>query len=122
VPVWGPESITLQPIQLGFACFGAALAGFVEATLHDDALKNRLCPPSPFSNTPTDWARQQVLVARATSRSVGEIRDWADGVSLNPARIPPELAGSAALVAAQERLREVAGPGLARMSELAGMT
>ena len=57
VPVWGSEAIILQPIWLGFACFGAALAGFVEATLEDDAVKNRLCPPAPFSNTPTDWAR-----------------------------------------------------------------
>ncbi len=122
VPVWGREAITVQPIQLGFACFGAALAGYVEATLEDDALKNRLCPPSPFSNTPADWARQQVLGARASFRSAMEIKDWADGVSLNPARIPPGLAGSAAVTAAQERLRLVAGPGMTRMTELAGMS
>ena len=122
VPIWGREAITVQPIQLGFACFGAALAGYVEATLEDDALKNRLCPPSPFSNTPADWARQQVLGARASFRSATQIRDWADGVSLNPARIPPELAGSAAVTAAQERLRHIAGPGMARMAELAGMS
>jgi hypothetical protein len=122
VPIWGREAITVQPIQLGFACFGAALAGYVEATLEDDALKNRLCPPSPFSNTPADWARQQVLGARASFRSATDIKDWADGVSLNPARIPPELAGSAAVTAAQERLHHVAGPGMTRMTELAGMS
>jgi hypothetical protein len=61
VPIWGREAITLQPIRITFACFGAALAGYVEAMLDDDAVKNRLCPPAPFSNTTADWARQQVL-------------------------------------------------------------
>lgn len=122
VPIWGRQAITVQPIRLGFACFGAALAGYVEATLEDDALKNRLCPPSPFSDTPADWARQQVLGARASFTSETHIRDWADGVSLNPARIPPELAGSAAVTAAQERFRQHVGPGMARMTELAGMS
>ena len=32
VPIWGPDAITLQPIRAGFPCFGAALAGYVEAT------------------------------------------------------------------------------------------
>jgi len=45
VPIWGSEAITLQPIRAGFPCFGAALAGYVEATRDDDHEKNRLCPP-----------------------------------------------------------------------------
>ena len=59
VPIWGPEAITLQPIRAGFPCFGAALAGYVEATRDDDAEKNRLCPPSSFGNTLTDWATDE---------------------------------------------------------------
>jgi hypothetical protein len=119
VPIWGGQAITLQPIRIGFACFGAALAGYVEATLEDDVEKNRLCPPSPFSNTPTDWARQQVLGARASFTSHPHIKDWADTVSLNPGRIPPELAGSADVTAAAERLDQYAGPGMAKMAKLA---
>ena len=122
VPIWGRQAITVQPIRLGFACFGAALAGYVEATIEDVAFKNRLCPPSPFSDTPSDWARQQVLGARASFTSETHIRDWAEGVSLNPGRIPPELAASAAVATAQERLRQRVGPGIARMAELAGMS
>jgi hypothetical protein len=122
VPVWGRGAITVQPIQLGFACFGAALAGYVEATLEDDDVKNRLCPPSPFSDTPADWARQQVLGARASFTSEPHIRDWADAVSLNPARIPPELAGSAAVVAAKDRFRQHVARGMAKLTELAGMS
>jgi hypothetical protein len=118
VPIWGGQAITLQPIRIGFACFGAALAGYVEATLEDDVEKNRVCPPSPFSNTPTDWARQQVLGARASFTSHPHIKDWADTVSLNPGRIPPELAESAAVTAAAERLDQYAGPGMAKLAEI----
>ena len=123
VPIWTRETITVQPIQLGFACFGAALAGYVEATMEDDdTLKNRLCPPSPFSNTPTDWARQQVLGARASFRTEAHLAEWADAVALNPGRVPPDLVGSVALSAAQERLDRTAGPGMTRLAELAGMS
>ncbi|WP_043498345.1 NAD(P)-binding protein [Georgenia sp. SUBG003] len=122
VPVWRPDVITVQPIRLGFACFGAALAGYVEATLDDDGLKNRLCPPSPFSDTPADWALQQVLGARASFGSDARVRAWSDTVSLNPARVPPELAGSAAVRAARERFRQHVGRGMARMAELAATT
>ena len=44
VPIWGPEAITLQPIRAGFPCFGAALAGYVEATRDDDDEKNTAVP------------------------------------------------------------------------------
>ena len=97
VPIWRPEAITLQPIRAGFPCFGAALAGYVEATRDDDGEKNRLCPPSSFGNTLTDWATMNVLGMR-NSTSFGsepDIKAWSDRVALNPARIPPEYAGSA---------------------------
>jgi hypothetical protein len=123
VPVWGREAITLQPIRSGFPCFGAALAGYVEATVDDDAEKNRLCPPSPLPDTPRDWARMQVLGARAAMSFTSDpgIKAWADGVPLNPARIPPGLE-SDALTSAVQRFRKHAGPGVARMAELAGMS
>jgi hypothetical protein len=124
VPIWGRESITLQPIRSGFPCFGAAMAGYVEATLSDDDEKNHFCPPSPLPNTPTDWARMQVLGGRASASftSHPDIKDWANGVALNPARIPADSADSDELTAAVERLRRYAGPGMARMAELAGMS
>ena len=65
VPIWGPSAITVQPIRAGFPCFGAALAGYVEATRDDDAEKNRLCPPTPLPDTMESWARMTVLGARA---------------------------------------------------------
>jgi NAD(P)-binding Rossmann-like domain len=124
LPIWGKEAITLQPIRTGFPCFGAALAGYVEATFDDDDEKNRLCPPSPYSNTPADWARMQVLGNQASLSfsSQPDIKAWADSVSLNPARVPPDMAGSGELTAAVERYRTYVGPGMARMAELAGMS
>ncbi len=123
VPIWGPEAITLQPIRGGFPCFGAALAGYTEAIIDDDAEKNSWCPPSPYSNSMTEWCRMQVLGGRASmSFSANpELKAWADRVSLNPARVPPELAGSDELTATVERFRAAVGPGMARMAELAGM-
>jgi hypothetical protein len=123
VPIWGSGTITLQPIRSGFPCFGAALAGYVEATFDGDDEKNRLCPPSPLSNTPADWARMQVLGGRAAMSFAAQpdIKAWADLVSLNPARVPPDMAGSAELTAAMERFRQYIGAGMVRMAELAGM-
>ena len=124
VPIWGQEAITLQPIRSGFPCFGAALAGYAEATVYGDEEKNRLCPPSPFPNTPADWALMQVLGGRAAMAfgSHPGIKTWADHVALNPARTPPELAGSDQVTAAVERFRTHLGPGMARLAELAGMS
>ena len=51
-----------------------------------------------------------------------DIKAWADRVALNPARIPPDLAGSPELTAAVDRFRTHVGPGMARMAELAGMS
>ena len=53
-PIWGDQAITIQPVRAGFPCLGAALIGYVEGTREDDAEKNRVCPPSPLSDTPTD--------------------------------------------------------------------
>ncbi|MCW2847910.1 MAG: pyridine nucleotide-disulfide oxidoreductase [Marmoricola sp.] len=120
VPIWGPETITPQPVRAGFPCFGAALTGYVEATRDDDVEKNRLCPPSSFGNTLVDWATMNVLGMRnaASFGSEPDIKAWSDQVALNPARIPPEHPGSPELDDAVARLTKHGGPGLARLDEL----
>lgn len=121
VPVWRPEAITLQPIRAGFPCFGAALAGYVEATRAEDDEKNRLCPPTPYPDSMAAWARMTVLGTRAASSFSAEpdIREWSDRVALNPARIPPGYPASPALDDARERLARHTSPGLARLATLA---
>jgi hypothetical protein len=122
LPVWRPEAITLQPIRAGFPCFGAAIAGYVEATRDSDAEKNRLCPPSPLPDTMASWARMNVLGTQAAMSfsSEPDIKEWSDRVALNPARVPPGHPASAALDDARERLAKHTKPGLARLAELAG--
>ncbi len=123
VPIWGDGAITIQPVRAGFPCLAAALIGYVEATREDDAEKNRVCPPSPLSNTPTDWALMQALGGRASLAFGAEpdIKEWVDRVALNPARVPPGQTVDPALTAAAKRFRAAAGPGLAAMAKLAGL-
>ncbi|MFJ6131589.1 pyridine nucleotide-disulfide oxidoreductase [Janibacter terrae] len=124
VPIWRPEVITLQPIRTGFPCFGAALAGHAEATITGDADKNRLCPPSPYSDDPIDWLAMQVIGARAGAAftSDPDLKAWADTVALNPARSPADLAGTPAMQEVLGRLRAHVGPALTRMAALSGVT
>lgn len=124
VPLWGPEVITLQPVRAGFPCLGAALAGYVEATRTGDGEKNRLCPPSSYGNSLTDWARMNVLGSRNVARfsSEPDVADWVNRIAVNPARVPPEHPGSAALADALGRLGRFTGPGIARLAELGGLS
>ena len=121
-PIWTPEAITPQPVRVGFPCFGAALAGYVEATRDDDAEKNRVCRPSPYSNTPADWA---------THADDRRRRVAGDGEGDRPARLgehdvsqsrphPPDRVDDPAVLAATARLKEHIGAGRARLAEFAG--
>ena len=120
VPVWRPDDITLQPIRAGFPCFGAALVGYVEATRNDDGEKNRLCPPSHYGNSMSQWAGMNVLGTRAAMSFSAErdIAEWSNGVALNPSRVPPGYPPSAALASARERLATHTRPALERLAQL----
>jgi hypothetical protein len=124
IPIWGDEAITIQQLRPGFVCLSAALIGYVEATRDEDAEKNRLCLPSPLSDTPKDWALMQVLGGRSSLAFSVEpdIEEWVDSVALNPARVPPGAEADADLVGATGRFRAAVRPGMAAMAELAGLT
>lgn len=122
VPVWAPDRIRLQTIRVGFPCFCAALAGFVEATRDDDRERNRLCPPNTLPDDPSDWAWMQVRGTNA-ARSYGaepDIAAWADRCGLNPARIEPARRADPAVQAGAARVAGVVDEGLARLAELVG--
>jgi hypothetical protein len=120
VPIWGASGITLQTVRAGFPCFGAALIGYVEATVTDDAEKNRLCPPSPYPDTTLSWTLMQLLGARGAMAFGSEphVREWANTVALNPARVTPEAASSPAVSAAIERFQRAVPAGLEGMARL----
>ena len=122
VPVWESGAITLQCVATG-PLFGAALAGYVEATREDDAEKNRLCPPHPYPNTPADWPRLIVQGARGSQALATEpdVKRWAHATSLYRSRIPAERAGDADVADAVARVGAVAESGLARLAELGEM-
>ena len=121
VPLWGPDKIRLQTIRVGFPCFCAALAGFVEATRDDDRERNRLCPPNTLPDNPASWAQMQVR-GTAAARAYGaepDIAAWANACALNPARVTPSQRNEPGVQAAAARLAAVAEQGLARMADLA---
>ena len=121
VPVWEPDTIRLQTIRVGFPCFCAALAGYVEATRDDDRERNRLCPPNTLPDNPVNWARMQVrgTIAARTYGAEPDIAAWANGCALNPARIEASQRDDPAVQAAAARLGDHVEQGLARMAELA---
>jgi hypothetical protein len=69
-----------------------------------------------------EWARMNVVGTRnaATFNAEPDIKAWADTVAINPARVTPEYAGTPAVTEALGRLQAAAGPGVARLAELAG--
>jgi hypothetical protein len=121
VPLWGPDKIRLQTIRVGFPCFCAALAGFVEATRDDDRERNRLCPPNTLPDNPANWVQMQVRGTLAASAYGAEpdIAAWANGCPLNPARVEPSQRKEPEVRAAAARLADVAEHGLTRMAHLA---
>ena len=121
VPIWGPDTIRRQTIRVGFPCFCAALAGYVEATRDDDRERNRLCPPNILPDTPASWARMQVrgTIAARTYGAELDIAAWANNCALNPARIESAQRDDPAVLAAAARLARHAERGLTRMAELA---
>ena len=118
VPIWRPSDITVQPVRSGFPSLGAALVGYVEATRADDAEKNRVCGPSNYGNSLQQWAAMTLFGTRNVQAFSAEpdIKEWADGVALNPARVPAGHPGSAALDDARERLAEHTGPALEKLA------
>jgi hypothetical protein len=121
VPLWGADQIRLQTIRVGFPCFNAALAGYVEATRDDDRERNRLCPPNTLPDDPASWAQMQLRGALA-ARAFGaepDIGAWANGCALNPARITPEQRDLPAVREAAARLSTVAEAGVAGLAAFA---
>jgi hypothetical protein len=106
---------------VGFPCFCAALAGYVEATRDDDRERNRLCPPNTLSDDPASWARMQVrgTIASRTYGAEPDIAAWANSCALNPGRIQSSQRDDPAVQAASAHLADHAERGLTRMAELA---
>lgn len=65
VPIFGENTITLQPIRTGASPFAAAITAYIEATREDTEEKNRLCPPNAYMDVPTDLIRNTLIALNA---------------------------------------------------------
>lgn len=122
VPIWGSEEITLQNVATG-PIFGAAIAGYVEATREYDAEKNRLCLPHAFPNTPADWPRTIVQGAQGSRALATEpdVLAWSHATSLYRSRIPADRADDPDVADAKARVEAFSEVGLARLAALGGL-
>ncbi len=85
-PIFEPGRVTVQPTQLGFACYQFAMLGVVEATVESDEEKNRLCPPIAYWDTNKDYL-SAFLAALANERARAAhpaLASWAKDTRLNP--------------------------------------
>jgi hypothetical protein len=87
-PIFADGRITLQQIRACQPAFNAALVGYVEASRHDDAQKNLLCPPNPYPDAATDWISATCIAHRALATWLGDpdLSAWMEGARLNAAR------------------------------------
>jgi len=120
VPIFSPDRITLQPIRAGLIPFNAAIVGFIEATRHDVAEQNRLCPPNRLPNVPLDWVRGTLIGTNADylwSREP-DIVAWLERARLNPSRGLRQRSDDSRVRHATNRFTRNVRPGLARLAEL----
>jgi len=87
-PIFEPDRITLQQVRTCQPTFNAALVAFVEATVADDAARNRLCPPNPYPTAATDWIRATATSQRAETMWMADpdVMAWLQRSRLNAAR------------------------------------
>ena len=121
-PDLAPQAITLQPVRPGSRASAPPSAG----TSRRPAPRRREEPALPtvaVRQQPDRLGGDERTRHRGPpcrSRPQPDIKAWSDSVATNPARVPPEYAGSPEVTAAQERLRSHVGPALARLAELSG--
>ncbi|MGE5181167.1 MAG: NAD(P)-binding protein [Acidobacteriota bacterium] len=85
-PIFEPERITIQPFFYSFSCYQFAMLGVIEATIADDADKNRLCPPIFYWDTNADYA-SAFLAMLVGDRARGRhpaLAAWMRATRLNP--------------------------------------
>ena len=119
VPVFQENRITLQFVRLCQPAFSAALIAHVEATVDDEAEKNRICRPIPGPNVPLDWLRMMVveLENRRCWSKLPELADWiADSRLDGVTRLIRSLDGTeAATIAHLQRYREFVRPAVEKL-------
>ncbi len=119
-PAFDAGRITLQQIRTCQPAFNAALVGYVEATRHDDAEKNRLCPPNPYPDTAIDWISATCIAQRAQALWLADtdLSAWIEGARLNAARGIGDHLADPRMKSALTRLFANAEPAVAKLETL----
>ena len=84
--IFEDDRITLQWVRTCQPAFSAALIGFVESTLTDAEVKNRVCTPIVPPTVPLDWLRMYriELTNRKCWAEHPEINEWMAESRLDP--------------------------------------
>lgn len=121
LPVYRPGRITLQYLRHLSPSFSAAVLGWVEAHRGDPCEKNRLCPPNPTPNRPSDWAPMMVRSWRTAGvwRAEPDLAAWIAGSRLNLG-VTDRMRQDPVVRASVDRLRRFVGPAVERVGSPAG--
>jgi hypothetical protein len=116
-PVFADGRITLQQIRTCQPTFNAALIGYVEASRHDDAEKNLLCPPNPYPDAATDWIQATCIAQRALATWLGDadLSAWMERARLNAARGTGDHLADPRMKSALARMFANAGPAVTKL-------
>ncbi len=122
-PVFQGARIVPQLVRVPFVPFSAALIAYVEAHYGDDeAHKNRLCTPVPFTHTLAAYPRMLLmnLMNQGLWAQDKPLRDWArrsrlDGFGHLTASVDPQDADKLAVLG---RLRELTPLAVANLQKL----
>jgi hypothetical protein len=119
-PVFEAARIVPQYVTIGVAPWSAATVAAVEASAADEARKNELCPPVPFTGEaasllPIARAGISGLMARA---AVPELAAWNDRCRLNPARGAAEHLDDARVQEAFTTLVTNVGPAIENLERV----
>lgn len=119
-PIFEPGRVTIQPILWGFACFQFAMLGVVEATLHSDADKNRLCPPIEYWDRDTDYlsAFLATLVSERARTGHPAVAEWAKSTRLNPTSGIGLHRDDARVIEARDRIKRFASAAAGNLQTL----
>lgn len=91
VPVFDGDAITLQAVRTCQQVFSAAFTAHVEATIEDEAEKNRICTPVPHPDTDIDYLRTTLADSNNLMQWMmnEELAQWLRNSRLDPFTAAP---------------------------------
>jgi hypothetical protein len=122
LPVFAGDRITLQHISITGATLSAATLGFLEATRHDDADKNRLSPPVTFTGHAADLLQfaYVAMSGQYARTSEPDLATWSESCRLDPAAGAAQRAGEPEIAAAFTSLMTNFGPAITNLAARGG--